>query len=65
MLRNSVTCIVSITVASIAFAGVGDPQLKTDDPWYPGELSSSTFPRLFKTEAELYCPKTTHRCRAL
>lgn len=33
---------------------VGDPQLKTDDAWYPGELSCSTFTRLFKTEAELY-----------
>jgi hypothetical protein len=37
-----------------ASAEVGDPQLKTDDPWYPGELSCSTFARLFKTEAELY-----------
>ncbi|MBI3829874.1 MAG: hypothetical protein HY291_10175 [Planctomycetes bacterium] len=32
----------------------GDPQVKTDHPWYPGELSCSTFERLFKTEAELY-----------
>ena len=35
-------------------AGVGDPQVKTDHPWYPGELSCSTFDRLFKTQAELY-----------
>ncbi len=40
--------------ASAAFAGVGDPQTKTDHPWYPGELSCSTFPRLFKTQADLY-----------
>lgn len=33
---------------------VADPQLKTDDPWYPGELSCSTFPRLFQTQADLY-----------
>lgn len=41
-------------LGSGAKASVGDPQLKTDDPWYPGELSCSTFPRLFNTEAELY-----------
>jgi hypothetical protein len=39
---------------SAASADVGDPQTKTDHPWYPGELSCSTFPRLFKTQAELY-----------
>lgn len=33
---------------------VGDPQLMSDDLWYPGELSCSTFDRLFKTEAALY-----------
>ena len=37
-----------------AMAGSGDPQLKTDHPWYPGELSCSTFDRLFKTKAEVY-----------
>jgi len=35
-------------------ADVGDPQLKTDHPWYPGELSCSTYERLFATQAELY-----------
>lgn len=35
-------------------AGVGDPQLRTDHPWYPGELACSTFDRLFATQAELY-----------
>lgn len=44
--------------ASSARAGSGDPQLKTDDPWYPGELSCSTFDRLFKTQAELYARVT-------
>ncbi len=33
---------------------VGDPQLKTDHPWFPGELSCSTFERLFATQAALY-----------
>src|SRR4051812_41809587 len=35
-------------------ADVGDPQIRTDDPWYPGELACSTFERLFATEAEQY-----------
>lgn len=33
---------------------VGDPQVGTDHPWYPGELACSTFPRLFATQAALY-----------
>src|SRR3954468_9592846 len=41
-----------------ALAAVGDPQVKTDHPWYPGELSCSTFERLFKTQAELYRRET-------
>src|SRR3954470_11331572 len=43
-----------LVLASPASAGVGDPQVKTDHPWYPGELSCSTFERLFATQAELY-----------
>jgi len=43
-----------ILFASVAGAGVGDPQTRTNHPWYPGELSCSTFERLFKTQAELY-----------
>src|SRR4051812_41509203 len=35
-------------------ADVGDPQIRTDHPWYPGELACSTFVRLFATEAEQY-----------
>jgi hypothetical protein len=46
-------CLSVITALSI-HAAIGDPQVKTDHPWYPGELSCSTFERLFKTEAELY-----------
>ena len=41
-------------LASPLVAGVGDPQARTDHPWYPGELSCSTWERLFKTQAELY-----------
>jgi hypothetical protein len=31
-----------------------EPQVKTDHPWFPGELSCSTFERLFATQAALY-----------
>ncbi|HLY12197.1 MAG TPA: hypothetical protein VKW04_23040 [Planctomycetota bacterium] len=43
-----------LAVGAVARADIGDPQTKTDHPWYPGELSCSTFERLFATEAELY-----------
>ncbi len=35
-------------------ADVGDPQVRTDHAWYPGELACSTFERLFATQANLY-----------
>jgi hypothetical protein len=38
----------------LAWADVGDPQVRTDHPWYPGELACSTFDRLFAAQAELY-----------
>ena len=41
-------------VAVSANVDVGDPQLRTDHPWYPGELACSTFERLFATQAEVY-----------
>src|SRR3954453_20852217 len=41
-------------VSCAAWGSSGDPQVKTDDLWYPGELSCLTFERLFKTQAELY-----------
>lgn len=37
-----------------ARADVGDPQVRTDHPWYPGELACSTFERLFATEGEAF-----------
>lgn len=51
-------------------AGVGDPQIRTDDPWYPGELACSTFERLFATQAEAFRrvvghPPATEEERAL
>src|SRR3979411_2286374 len=50
----SVVLVVAAWDAGLARADVGDPQVKTDHPWYPGELSCSTFERLFATQAELY-----------
>jgi hypothetical protein len=41
-------------IAVSAWADVGDPQIRTDHPWYPGELACSTFDALFATQAELY-----------
>jgi hypothetical protein len=41
-----------------ARASVGDAQVKTDHPWYPGELSCSTSERLFQTQAEAYMRAT-------
>jgi hypothetical protein len=35
-------------------AGVGDPQVATDHPWYPGELACSTFERLRATQARAF-----------
>src|SRR5678815_5433767 len=52
--RLATALFLSASCASATFAAVGDPQLRTDHPWYPGELSCSTFERLFQTQAEVY-----------
>ena len=55
MRRTSLCAAVWLLAASAgALAGVGDPQCRTDHPWYPGELSCSTWSRLFRTQAELF-----------
>jgi hypothetical protein len=43
-----------LLAAASARADVGDPQVRTDHPWYPGELACSTFEALFVTQADLY-----------
>jgi hypothetical protein len=53
-MRWSWIVILALTWMPAAQAGVGDPQLRTDEPWYPGELAVSTFERLFATQAEVY-----------
>ena len=40
--------------STTARADVGDPQVRTDHPWYPGELACSTFERLFAAQADQY-----------
>lgn len=45
---------IALALGASASAGVGDPQVRTDDPWYPGELAISTFDRLFATQAEAF-----------
>jgi len=52
--RRAVVILALVVVAGPARAGVGDPQIRTDHPWYPGELACSTFDRLFATQAEVY-----------
>lgn len=43
-----------LLTATAGLGGVGDPQIRTDHAWYPGELACSTFERLFATQAEVY-----------
>jgi hypothetical protein len=54
MTRSALVFLAWIGLAAYAIAGVGDPQIRTDHPYYPGELACSTFERLFATQAELY-----------
>lgn len=52
-MRLLATALALLLVAPLR-ADVADPQLRTDHPWYPGELALSTFERLFATQAEQY-----------
>lgn len=52
--RFSATIVVLLLLAALAPADVGDPQVRTDRTWYPGELACSNFDRLFATQAEAY-----------
>ena len=56
--RLPLLCLCGLLFASMAKADVGDPQIGTDHPWYPGELACSTYERLFATQAELYEPSS-------
>lgn len=52
------TAIVVALITSAVYAEVGDPQIKTDHPWYPGELAISSFDRLAATQAQVYRRET-------
>ena len=53
-LLAAVGVLVAMLGAAPLWADVGDPQVRTDHPWYPGELACSTFDRLFAAQAALY-----------
>lgn len=58
MIRVLVALSIVVTVTCRLQAEVGDPQIQTDHPWYPGELACSTFDRLFATQAKVYQRET-------
>jgi hypothetical protein len=53
-MQRSAAALWVLLTALPAVAAVGDPQLRTDHPWYPGELACSRFDRLALTQAQLY-----------
>ena len=52
--RRALSSLVALVLATQVLADVGDPQIRTDHSWYPGELAISTFERLFATQAATY-----------
>jgi hypothetical protein len=61
-MRSLPRLFVLLLLPAVARAGVGDPQVGTDHPWYPGELACSTFERLFATQAAVYKRVTGRDC---
>jgi hypothetical protein len=53
-MRSTIPAVMLLLAAGPLIAGVSDPQVGTNHPWYRGELSCSTFERLAATQAELY-----------
>ena len=66
-MNHTITCFcwalacLSPLLLSQSHAEVGDPQIKTDHPWYPGELAISTFGRLAQTQATVFELETGRR----
>src|SRR6266702_2374630 len=60
-MRYCLSLLTALMFLSHCRADVGDPQVGTDHPWYGGELSCSTFERLFATQAALYERATGRR----
>ncbi|MCS6976912.1 MAG: hypothetical protein NZM31_07890, partial [Gemmatales bacterium] len=63
MTRLIISLAAGLCALQPIWAGVGDPQVRTDHPWYPGELACSTFERLFATQADLYQRVTNRQVR--
>jgi hypothetical protein len=53
-MRTRLTLLALLALTTAAVAGVGDPQTRTDHPFYPGELAFSTFDRMWDWQAKLY-----------
>jgi hypothetical protein len=53
-MKPILTGLIVWLLATPVLSEVGDPQIRTNHPWYPGELAISTFERLFATQAEAY-----------
>jgi hypothetical protein len=60
-MKNRALALSFVLFCQLAIADVGDPQVRTDHPWYPGELAISTFERLFATQAAAYERATGNR----
>ncbi|HKQ38570.1 MAG TPA: hypothetical protein VJ063_10870, partial [Verrucomicrobiae bacterium] len=53
-MRLHVLTLTFCLICSSAICGVGDPQIRTDHDFYPGELACSTFERLFEQQRKQY-----------
>src|SRR4051812_40764055 len=62
MTRFRIALLLLVLPSLARGGGVGDPQVRTDHPWYPGELACSTFDRLFATQAAAYKRVTGRDC---
>jgi hypothetical protein len=62
MIRSLLGVGLVLALSAPAGAGVGDPQLGTDHPWYPGELACSTWDRLFAHQEAVYKRVTGRDC---
>jgi hypothetical protein len=62
-MKTPLCLLITLCLSTALRAGVGDPQLATDQPWYPGELAMSSFERLFATQAAQYERATGRQVR--
>src|SRR5687768_2225722 len=55
LVKAFLSCLLLTAMAcNSGFAANGDPQVGTDHPWYSGELTCSTWERLFANQAEIF-----------